>query len=705
MLLSKNDVPLRFGYEEVSQILCSGSDVTSIQKNWHILDNLVNKGYTMSIKHGANQPYRGNTMRKFLSIAICALTLLGTAGTQAQESDAKIVSRRITVHPDQPKQTIWGLGFEIQSDSIGSGNRGLPKEPIAVPHDLVPSERERLAREMLAGFRYCRLAGGLYWRGLCEEKKQLRPRWPEQLEELRELLDTAKVEGLSFEYWSPAPYWKGNRAFSGPSRATNRLRCFSRGWENDTEYQGDTERFLHDFGNAVVNDIKTLEEAGLKVSMWGLQNEPYVGHNLYPTCLYHIPQAFVRAYRVVAGAIRQHDPTILLFADTEKSFPNKIVTGMHDPEVAALVDAYVVHTIGAPSENVRQVHARITNSKRLPRRPWFQNEYEYLTGGATPDRCLNTVQHIMNSFQLAENPTWFWLHALKPLKNAEASGYSLGFWNSLIEPAVLSDGKLRRWPEGPAFLDLPESLAALEAASVKRITPNAVGTHYAFVVNQPVKVHLLVEQCGDPQLDEKWEKTDRVVTWEGGSDVVYQREFPSGTIEIPAHRGRDGKRNAASHLAFVEGSDPVTLEVGVGVNMPVEIHSKALELERKAASIKPGHWVFNPYNWHAVGSFAKRMPWDSVALNVTEDAYDPEGRILAYRRPDGKLSVVLSNRSTTEEKSFVVSTGLGDAMWKGFRYTPDEGGPGTLGVEIGTQQGGELTPTLPVQSWEFWEQQ
>ena len=49
---------------------------------------------------------------------------------------------------------------------IGSGNNGLPEAPIAVPHDLVPSERQRLADEMLKGFRYCRLAGGLYWRGL-----------------------------------------------------------------------------------------------------------------------------------------------------------------------------------------------------------------------------------------------------------------------------------------------------------------------------------------------------------------------------------------------------------------------------------------------------------------------------------------------------------------------------------------------------------
>lgn len=36
----------------------------------------------------------------------------------------------------------------------------------SAPHDLTPSERVRLATEMLTGFRWCRLALGLYLRGL-----------------------------------------------------------------------------------------------------------------------------------------------------------------------------------------------------------------------------------------------------------------------------------------------------------------------------------------------------------------------------------------------------------------------------------------------------------------------------------------------------------------------------------------------------------
>lgn len=114
---------------------------------------------------------------------------------------------------DQPRQTIWGLGVEIQSDSIGSGNNGIPDETVAVPHELVESERQRLYTEMLNGFRYLRLAGGLYYRGLDEEKKQLKERWPTQLEELRELIEVSGMEGINFEYWSPTPYFKSTNSY------------------------------------------------------------------------------------------------------------------------------------------------------------------------------------------------------------------------------------------------------------------------------------------------------------------------------------------------------------------------------------------------------------------------------------------------------------------------------------------------------------
>jgi hypothetical protein len=613
---------------------------------------------------------------------------------------------RCTVYPDRPRQVIKGIGFEIQSDSIGSGNQGLPPEPVGVPHDLLPSERDRLASEMLKGFRYCRLAGGLYWRGLDTEQRTLCPRWPQQLQELHQLLDAAGVEGVSLEYWSPAPYWKANRSFvalpGSNGRAMNELRCFAPGFENDPDYHGDTDRFLTDFAAAVVEDIKTLKSAGIKTSLFGLQNEPNVNHSIYSSCEYRTSQDYVKAYRAVAGAVRAYDPAIVLFADTEEGFPRKIGPAMTDPQVAALVDAYAVHIVGSPSSTPAQVDAQI--KAKLPARPWFQNEYEYLTGGATPERCLNTVEHIMNSFQLAGNPTWFWIHCLKPLKNAEASGYALGFWRSLIEPSGGTPAEqFRRWPDGPEFTHLPDVLKKFEMISAK-VSGTDPAISFDFIVNQPVTVYLLAQAYDGLTLDSGWQKTDLTTDWKGGSDVIYKRQYPMGPINIPASGGTVAGRPTAPHLVFVEASDPSTLQIRIGINVPIEIRSEALALQRKAASIQPECWIFNPYNWHAVGSFVKHMPWDSTALEISETAPDPHGRLFAFRKPNGKLTIVIANGSKTP-RSFEIATGLSGSAWRGFLYTPDEAGKDCLGIPLGERSGAILNQSLTPLSWEFWEQE
>ena len=105
-----------------------------------------------------------------------------------------------------------------------------------------------------------------------------------------------------------------------------------------------------------------------------------------------------------------------------------------------------------------------------------------------------------------------------------------------------------------------------------------------------------------------------------------------------------------------------------------------------------------------MGSFVKHMPWDSVAVDVKEAKYEPEGRIFAFKKPDGKLTIVLSNRSQQERK-FDIDTGLAaGTVWDGVRYTPDDAGKDTMGVPNGTSTGQRLAPTLAPQSWQFWMQ-
>jgi len=463
-----------------------------------------------------------------------------------------------TVYPGRPKQIIKGIGYEIQSDSIASGNRGLPAATTSVPHDLVPAERERFYNEMLKGFRYCRIAGGLYWRGEDDpDQKYLKPRWPEQLVEIRDMIKAAGIEGVSFEYWSPSPYWKANRKYTGKDKTEDILRCYGRNFANDHEYKGDASRFLKDFAQACRHDLQTLRDSGIPVSLWGLQNEPSAD-NKYSSCVY-TSKNYAPAFLAVAPVIRAFDPKITIIADTAFNWNFVFIKpALENSDESKLVDALVIHHIGSDSNAPLEIPP---NTYEKPR---FQNEYEYLGGPASPARCLNTVQHIMNWFQVGEAPTWFWIHALKPMCNAEASGYSLGFWR--------------------------------------------------------------------PANDTNTEDNP---------------EFPG---------------------------------------------------------LKPGHWTWNKYNWNAVGSFVKHMPWDCRAVEVAEANRDRDLRILAFKRPKGKLTIVVSNRSFATHK-FNVTTGLQNATFKGYRYTPEEAGQDCKGVEVGALTGGIVSPSVPDLTWEFWEQQ
>ena len=95
------------------------------------------------------------------------------------------------------RQVFEGVEVELQADSIGSDNEGMPKEGQLVPdadnstrgapHDLAPAERERFATQVLRGVRTIRLAMGLFLRGLGPQNRSIVGRWPSQMAELRQL--------------------------------------------------------------------------------------------------------------------------------------------------------------------------------------------------------------------------------------------------------------------------------------------------------------------------------------------------------------------------------------------------------------------------------------------------------------------------------------------------------------------------------------
>ncbi|GAB3536457.1 hypothetical protein GCM10027403_17250 [Arthrobacter tecti] len=343
---------------------------------------------------------------------------LGTAGAaamvlaspsrpvQAAEGDSYVVQWK------RHRQTILGLGYEIQSDSIGSGNNGLPDAQTSVPHDLVKPERHRFYNEMLRaggdrGFRYCRLAMGLYLRGLSEDGKNIVGRWPEQMSELAEMVKHGKTESMMVEYWSPAPHWKSNDSYIG-----------------GTLKSGD-QGFLSEFADALVGDVEFLERNNLPVSWWGLQNEPEYS-TPYSSCVYG-DDLYYNAFRTAASRLRSQFPGIRTHVNSNYGH-----TGpggemiLEDPATLSLTDAWTWHRIGFDSNDQINKDFRDGAGPRAA----FSNEFEYQpwSPGDTQWRTVNTAQSIMNWMVFQDSPTWVWLHALKPTYNSEATGYSLGFW-------------------------------------------------------------------------------------------------------------------------------------------------------------------------------------------------------------------------------------------------------------------------------------
>ncbi|WP_069111040.1 hypothetical protein [Jiangella alba] len=352
--------------------------------------------------------------RSFVAGAGAAAAMALAMPRGAVAAPAVIGGDTYVVQWRKPRQTLLGLGYEIQSDSIGSGNNGLPDATTSVPHDLVERERNRFYREMLRGggdrgFRYCRLAMGLYLRGLTPDQKNVIGRWPEQLAELRDMMVKGRVEGLQVEYWSPTPAWKSNDSYI-----------------RGTLKSGD-QAFLSDFADALVQDVRYLQDNGLPVSWWGLQNEPSVS-TFYSTCTY-TGDLYYNAFRTAASRMRSTFPRIRIHANSQD--------GQHGPGVdriradrgsLALVDGWTWHRIGTNTDELLPGRGGFAADNE--HRAVFNNEFEYLSWDLSrkPWYTVNTAQSVMNWMVFHDSPTWIWLHALKPTYNSEALGYSLGFW-------------------------------------------------------------------------------------------------------------------------------------------------------------------------------------------------------------------------------------------------------------------------------------
>lgn len=358
---------------------------------------------------------RGAQARKIIALAaiLCSAAIAGaqSGGTYKLRSD-------------QPQQIIKGLGFEIQSDSIGSGNAGMSDDVIAVPHDLTPTEKIRFYQQMLHGFRYSRLAMGLYLRGNDADKKHIIERYSGQMDDLRTMQDVSGIEGFNVEYWSPAPFWKKESTYYGGT------------------IRGNDPAFLNAFSDAMVDDLKYLKSHGLHIAQWGLQNEPVVGHpkqssqpqdsldakQSYATCSYS-PQDYASVLKVTVPKVRALIPNVQIHAPSWDGPAGLFAAEIRKhPQLLKNVDAWTWHQIGHNSND--QIDLQAKYMQGADGKPVYQNEFEYQPWDAKKlaSPFMNTGQSLMNWMVFENSPVWYWLHALKPVTNLEATGYSLGFW-------------------------------------------------------------------------------------------------------------------------------------------------------------------------------------------------------------------------------------------------------------------------------------
>jgi hypothetical protein len=213
------------------------------------------------------------------------------------------------------------------------------------------------------------------------------------------------------------------------------------------------------------------------------------------------------------------------------------------------VDAWTWRRIGVTSDDQIDKADSLFNAG-AEGKPLFNNEFEYFS--PTSDDCfVNTAQSIMNWLAFENARTWYWLHALKPTYNSEASGYSLGFWR--------------------------------------------------------------------PHDDDDFTK------------------FPQ---------------------------------------------------------IKKGHWDYNQQNFNAIAGFLKYMPWNSQRLKVQEDVVRKINRILAFTTPQGRLVIMLSNR-THSPYTFNVSVAR-ETIFDARLYTPAK-----RDIEIGKVNGPTLSQVVPAESVVF----
>lgn len=205
--------------------------------------------------------------------------------------------------------------------------------------------------------------------------------------------------------------------------------------------------------------------------------------------------------------------------------------------------------------------------------------------------------------------------------------------------------------EGGIIVAVPRGAAASEALG------------YTIVLKRPATVYILVQDRGAASTLGGWSRTKIKITSvnEGGAkmvDSVYKRDLPAGTIDIPAHDGKDPKdgKFGVPHAAVIvehgadTASEPVKNE-SFGVFQISDAGFAPIRRQNGAPFFSPTSLFV--YLLNAKG--------DRTVLKRSERTAD------GWRYSEGGMSIDLSIRNETSEKISVSLTGSGvDVRAVGF---------------------------------------
>ncbi|MBS1370335.1 MAG: hypothetical protein HPZ91_10310 [Lentisphaeria bacterium] len=124
------------------------------------------------------------------------------------------------------------------------------------------------------------------------------------------------------------------------------------------------------------------------------------------------------------------------------------------------------------------------------------------------------------------------------------------------ESRLLPKSRMRVVRSGFAFVEFPAFLKDLPLISAPRGASDKPGASYSFTLKKPAKLYLLIQDRGTPAIPEGWTREEGKVTWTVGpnkqTDSIYSKEFPAGTVEIPAHNGKQGNAYGVPNAAVIQ---------------------------------------------------------------------------------------------------------------------------------------------------------